>query len=75
MKTSYQEELYTTSLDRNAHNYAERAAEARRIADEIEGRAADGNLHLAEERGQVQTGADEMDEEDRYSSVLNISEE
>lgn len=70
MKTSYQEELYTTALDRGAKGYAQRAAEASRLAAEIEGRTADGNIHLAEERGQMHTGSEEMDEEDRYSSVI-----
>ena len=41
--------------------------EATRIAREIEG-SQTTNYHLAEERGQV-TGADDMDEEARFSSV------
>lgn len=49
VETTYNEELYTTRLDRDRCGISE--AEAARIAAEIE-RGDTTNLHLAEERGQ-----------------------
>ena len=72
VQSTFKEELYTTSLDKSNSRIS--AAEADRIAREIEGQGANGNMHLAEERGHVIDGTSgEMDEEDRYSSVLDSS--
>lgn len=65
----YREDLYTTSLDRSSAHYKAKIAEAARIAAEIESGTTD-NVHIAEERGQVDLHDDTMDEEDRYSMVL-----
>lgn len=65
--TSYDENLYTTRIDRNDPSYKKREAEAARIAREIEGTQSD-NPHLREERGQAFEG-DGHDEEERYSGV------
>ncbi|KAJ3323428.1 hypothetical protein HDU76_013666 [Blyttiomyces sp. JEL0837] len=67
--TDFQEELYTTSIDRSAPDYKKKEAEAFRIAREIENdsRLAD-NIHIMEERNNV-IAADE-DEEEKYSSVI-----
>eukprot|EP00967_Tisochrysis_lutea_P018425 scaffold20896_cov33-Tisochrysis_lutea.AAC.2 len=63
------QELYTTKLC--ASDFSKDQIEhARRLAREIEGKATD-NIHVAEERGQRPLAeADDMDEEDKYSTVL-----
>lgn len=66
--TTYNEDDYTTSIDRNNPEYRRRAAEAERIAREIEG-SAPANSHVAEERAQNATQDDGMDEEEKYSGV------
>eukprot|EP01117_Protostelium_nocturnum_P007993 TRINITY_DN2848_c0_g1_i3.p1 TRINITY_DN2848_c0_g1~~TRINITY_DN2848_c0_g1_i3.p1 ORF type:complete len:786 (-),score=346.74 TRINITY_DN2848_c0_g1_i3:166-2523(-) len=68
VETSWDENHYTIPLDRKSAAYKSKAGEAARIADEIE-RGITSNPHLAEERGQ-QGNNEEIDEEDRYSSVL-----
>ncbi|KAJ3042804.1 hypothetical protein HDV00_006625 [Rhizophlyctis rosea] len=68
VSTDFDENFYTTQLDRTDPEYRKRELEAMRIAAEIE-RGPVNNVHIAEERGlAVDTGA--MDEEDRYSSVI-----
>nr|GEW68500.1 polyadenylate-binding protein-interacting protein 3-like isoform X1 [Tanacetum cinerariifolium] len=67
VKSTFNEELYTTKLDRGA-NMKEREREALRIAREIEGEDTQ-DLHLAEERGINYQGKLELDEETKYSSV------
>ncbi|MGG6496640.1 UNVERIFIED_CONTAM: hypothetical protein NY603_27335, partial [Bacteroidetes bacterium 56_B9] len=47
--TDYNEEMYTTSIDRSNPEYRRRELEAERIAAEIE-RSAPANAHIAEER-------------------------
>lgn len=66
-KSTYDENLYTTTIDRNAPSYKRREAEAERIAREIESSTAT-NAHVREERGQGVENEGE-DEEDKYSGV------
>ncbi len=72
---TFDEAQYTTPLDRRAPEYARRAAEAGRIAREIERASPSGsggaraNVHLAEERGHVFDDS-QVDEEDRYGAVV-----
>ncbi|CAK7265971.1 poly(A)-binding protein binding protein [Sporothrix epigloea] len=71
LKTDYNENFYTTAIDRSHPQYSERFAKADRAAREIE-RSAPTTAHVAEERvmdfagGQDQGGDDE---EDKYSGV------
>lgn len=66
VQASYDENLYTTELDKSQVD-KKKLAEAERIAKEIEGTTST-NIHIAEERGHaVET---DFDEEDRYSGVL-----
>jgi PAB1-binding protein PBP1 len=51
VKTSFNEELYTTKLDRSRPDFKEKERKAQIIADEILG-GVTSNSHLAEERGQ-----------------------
>lgn len=66
VKASFDENLYTTSLDKSAVDKKQKY-QAERLAREIEGTTTT-NMHLAEERGQAIEG--DYDEEDRYSGVL-----
>ncbi|RAK82363.1 putative PAB1 binding protein (Pbp1) [Aspergillus fijiensis CBS 313.89] len=64
--SSYDENIYTTRIDRSDPAYKLKEAEAARIAREIEGTNTD-NVHVREERGLA--SADDGDEEEKYSGV------
>ncbi|PIA19058.1 hypothetical protein COEREDRAFT_90946 [Coemansia reversa NRRL 1564] len=73
LTTDFDEEIYTTKLDRNRSDFKEREREAIRIAQEIQS-APFLNSHVAEERHELAAdGGDTMDEEDRYGAVLRPS--
>ncbi|WWC90851.1 uncharacterized protein L201_005788 [Kwoniella dendrophila CBS 6074] len=67
-KTDYQEELYTTKLNKNGADYKKREKEADRLASEIMGTVSK-NSHIQEERGQVAEDS-AKDEEEKYSGVV-----
>ncbi|KAL1702267.1 hypothetical protein EV121DRAFT_210441 [Schizophyllum commune] len=67
VKTDFDENIYTTKLDRSGPNFKEREREAQRIANEIQGTAS-SNPHINEERN---LGDDSgVNEEDRYGAVV-----
>ncbi|EMD60139.1 hypothetical protein COCSADRAFT_40571 [Bipolaris sorokiniana ND90Pr] len=68
VKSNYDETFYTTTINKNDPQYAERAARAEKIAREIEGSTAT-NAHVREERGGYSAADDNGDEEDKYSGV------
>ncbi|KAH8842081.1 hypothetical protein MCOR07_007026 [Pyricularia oryzae] len=70
VKTSYNENLYTTAINRNHPNYKERDAFAKRKEQEILG-SAPTTSHVAEERVMDYSGGNDAkgDEEDKYSGV------
>lgn len=63
MKSDYDENIYTTTIDRSNPSYREREARAQRLAQEIEGSSA-GSAHIREERG-IANEDGELDEEDK----------
>ncbi|MCJ1229114.1 hypothetical protein MMC12_005779 [Toensbergia leucococca] len=65
--SNYDENIYTTRIDRTDPKYRQKEAEAERIAQEIEGTTA-SNSYVREERGMAGQD-DEGDEEDKYSGV------
>ena len=68
-KSNYDENVYTTAINRNDPQYAQKAARAERLAREIEGSTAT-NAHIREERGGYNAQDDSgLDEEDKYSGV------
>ena len=67
VRATYDENLYTTSLDVSNVDKA-KIADAERMAHEIESTVS-SNIHIAEERGQKPERGD-YDEEDLYSGVL-----
>ncbi|PPQ99133.1 hypothetical protein CVT24_009323 [Panaeolus cyanescens] len=68
VKASFDEDVYTTKLDRNAPDFKERERKAQKIANEIIN-AATNNPHIAEERGHVIDDSG-VNEEDRYGAVV-----
>lgn len=63
LKSDYDENIYTTPINRSHPDHRRREAEAIRLAREIEGGQAD-NPHVREERG-VNHLEDAMDEEEK----------
>lgn len=72
LKTDFDEEIYTTKLDRNSLHVRANEANAERLAKEILMSSSGGNFHLAEERGQNgNTNCDfDDDEEMLYGAVI-----
>lgn len=71
LKTNYNENYYTTAIDKSHPQYRERMAAAERTAKEIE-RSAPATAHVAEERVmdyKAGSGQPEENEEDKYSGV------
>ncbi|KAJ7170680.1 hypothetical protein C8R43DRAFT_980460 [Mycena crocata] len=68
VKTSFDEDAYTTKLDRSAPDFKERERKAQRIANEIIG-AGTSNPHVAEERNQAVDDSG-VNEEDKYGAVV-----
>ncbi|CAK7236003.1 poly(A)-binding protein binding protein [Sporothrix eucalyptigena] len=71
LKTDYNENYYTTAIDRSHPQYSERLAVAERAAREIE-KSAPTTAHVAEERVMDFVGGEDQgagDEEDKYSGV------
>ncbi|GAC71822.1 protein interacting with poly(A)-binding protein [Moesziomyces antarcticus T-34] len=67
IKSNYEENLYTTKLDRTGKDFRDREREADRIAREIMGQATN-NPHMAEERGHADDSG--VNEEDKYGAVV-----
>ncbi|CAG8468745.1 9326_t:CDS:10 [Dentiscutata heterogama] len=65
LTTDYNEEIYTTKLDRSKADYKERERKAINLANEIT-RESTTNVHMLEERGHIVE--DQMDEEERDPS-------
>lgn len=63
VKTSFDENIYTTKLDRSRPDYKERERQAQIIADEIMG-GTTNNPHLMEERG-LKVDDSGLNEEDK----------
>lgn len=66
--SSYDENIYTTRIDRSDPTYKQKEAEAARIAREIEGTDVE-NAHVREERGLAPADSGAQDEEAKYSGV------
>ncbi|WPH01171.1 Hypothetical protein R9X50_00400700 [Acrodontium crateriforme] len=69
VQSTYDENIYTTQINRSDPQYRQREAQAAKIAREIE-ESAPANAHVAEERTQnAKAGEGGLDEEDKYSGV------
>ncbi|KAI8078829.1 LsmAD domain-containing protein [Halteromyces radiatus] len=69
LKTDFDEELYTTRLDRSAPDFKDREKWAIEKANEIQ-RSTTNNPHMLEERNITVADDSGMDEEDRYGAVV-----
>ncbi|KAH9850336.1 hypothetical protein C2E23DRAFT_322598 [Lenzites betulinus] len=70
VKAGFDEEAYTTKLDRNAPDFKEKERKAQQIANEILG-AVSSNPHIAEERVMnLNADGSIMNEEDKYGAVV-----
>lgn len=66
--TDYDENIYTTAIDKSHPQYKQRLADADKKAKEIE-RSTTNNAHVAEERVTDNLTGDGGDEEDKYEGV------
>lgn len=64
VQTDYDEDLYTTTIDRTDPKYKEKEALASRIANEIQS-SAPVNSHVAEERTMNADAEADLDEEEK----------
>lgn len=69
VKTSFDEEVYTTKLDRTVPDFKERERKAQQIANEIMG-SATNNAHIREERIMDNPDENGTNEEDKYAGVV-----
>ena len=69
--TDYDENIYTTAIDKSHPDYKQRLAVAERKAREIE-RSLATNAHVAEERITDNVGGEDngVDEEDKYVHIF-----
>jgi hypothetical protein len=65
VKSDYDENMYTTTIDRSHPEFKAREARAERIAREIE-KSTTQNVHVAEERGHKAVDDSGLDEEDKW---------
>ncbi|KAI8980172.1 hypothetical protein BD414DRAFT_516611 [Trametes punicea] len=70
VRPGFDEEAYTTKLDRNAPDYKEKERRAQQIANEIMGTATN-NPHIAEERiMNLNADGSSANEEEKYGAVV-----
>lgn len=72
--TDFDENLYTTAIDRDHPDIRQQYLRAEKLAKEIE-RGPAVNAHVAEERGLARSDESELNEEDLYSGVRRTDEE
>ncbi|KAF9431103.1 hypothetical protein BGZ76_000571 [Entomortierella beljakovae] len=68
VRTDFDEELYTTKLDRSGADFKAREQQAIQIANEIQ-QSVSNNVHMREERG-LSVDDSGLDEEDLYGAVV-----
>lgn len=71
VRSDYDENLYTTSINRSASNYRQIEANAARLANEIN-RSEPVNSHVAEERRMNAKPDAGLDEEDKYVYLYSL---
>jgi PAB1-binding protein PBP1 len=69
VKTGFDEEVYTTKLDRSGADFAEREKRAQALANEIM-RGTTNNSHVLEERVMNSVDNNGVNEEDKYTTCL-----
>lgn len=74
VEAQFDENEYTVKLDTSNPEFEERMRFAKAVEKEIISQSSNGNLHIAEERGEV-IDLENIDEEDKYSGVLRDNKE
>ncbi|EIM91286.1 uncharacterized protein STEHIDRAFT_48397 [Stereum hirsutum FP-91666 SS1] len=69
VRTQFDEDAYTTKIDRNAADYKERERRAQVLANEIQ-TSSSNNPHIAEERQMNNVDDSGINEEDKYGAVV-----
>jgi PAB1-binding protein PBP1 len=69
VRTNFDEDVYTTRIDRNAADYKERERKAQQIANEIMG-SSTSNPHIHEERIMDHADDSGVNEEEKYAGVI-----
>ncbi|KAF9645012.1 hypothetical protein BDM02DRAFT_3173795 [Thelephora ganbajun] len=69
VKTSFNEKVYTTKLDRSEPDHRGHGRKAQQITNEIMGPATNDNAHVHEERTMGNAGDNGTNEEDKYAGV------
>ncbi|KDQ59277.1 hypothetical protein JAAARDRAFT_154623 [Jaapia argillacea MUCL 33604] len=69
VKTQFDEDVYTTKLDRSHPDFKERERKAQQIANEIMG-GTTNNVHIAEERKMDHLDDSGTNEEEKYGAVV-----
>lgn len=72
LKSDYDEDIYTTRIDKSRPDFQQREAQARRKAQEIEGTSAN-NIHTLEERGMIDEDDGLNEEEKCVASFFRVS--
>ncbi|KAF5314892.1 hypothetical protein D9619_006965 [Psilocybe cf. subviscida] len=67
---SFDEDIYTKKLDRNAPDFKERERKALRIANELIGATTNGNLHTIAEGLGILIDDNGANEEEKYGTVI-----
>ena len=68
--STYDENLYTTKLDKNKITEEEKIFADKMYNEIMNSNKDEKNIHLLEDRGVVQQKDNDLDEEDKYSSVI-----
>lgn len=74
IEAQFNEDEYTSELKKDHPEFNERMKFAEEMSNKILSESSNGNLHIAEERGQ-NVHVDNVDEEDKYSGVLRDNKE
>ena len=71
--STYDENLYTTKLDKNKITEEEKIFADKMYNEIMNSNKDEKNIHVLEDRGVVQQKDNDLDEEDKYSSVIKNS--
>ena len=71
--STYDENLYTTKLDKNKITEEEKIFADKMYNEIMKSNKDEKNIHVLEDRGVVQQKDNDLDEEDKYSSVIKIN--
>ena len=71
--STYDENLYTTKLDKNKITEEEKIFADKMYNEIMNSNKDEKNIHVLEDRGIIKQKDNDLDEEDKYSSVIKIN--